>query len=106
MDILGLMKQAKALQEKMQSLQESVAGIEAQGVSGGGLVRVTLDGKGIMRAISIDPSLLREGGAQMLEDLILAAANQAREKADALVADKTRELTAGLSLPAGLKLPF
>lgn len=106
MDILGLMKQAKALQEKMQVLQESVAGIEAQGISGGGLVRVTLDGKGVMRAISIDPSLLREGGAQMLEDLILAAANQAREKADALVADKTRELTAGLSLPAGLKLPF
>jgi DNA-binding YbaB/EbfC family protein len=106
MDILGLMKQAKVLQEKMQAMQESVAAIEAQGVSGGGLVQVRMNGKGAVLSIAIDPSLVREGGAEMLEDLLLAACNSAREKTDALVAEKSKELTAGLPLPPGLKLPF
>jgi hypothetical protein len=106
MDILGLMKQAKVLQEKMQAMQESVASIEAEGISGGGLVQVRMNGKGAVLSIAIDPSLVREGGAEMLEDLLLAACNSAPEKTDTLVAEKSKELTAGLPLPAGLKLPF
>jgi hypothetical protein len=65
-----------------------------------------MNGKGAVLSIAIDPSLVREGGAEMLEDLLLAACNSAREKTDAMVAEKSKELTAGLPLPPGLKLPF
>ena len=80
--------------------------VEAEGVSGAGLVKVRLNGKGGLNAISIDPSLLREGEGEILEDLIVAAHNDAKIKVEAVMAEKTKALTAGLPLPPGMKLPF
>jgi DNA-binding YbaB/EbfC family protein len=105
-DLMGMMKQAKELQGKMQDLQSEIAAIEATGSSGGGMVTVTVDGKGGLKAIKIDPSLARPEEIEILEDLIVAAANDARGKAEALAADKMQALTAGMGLPAGFKLPF
>ena len=105
-DILGLMKQAKEMQAKMQEMQESLAEAEAEGSSGGGLITVTLSGKGAMKSVKIDPSLLKEDEGDILEDLVLAAHNAAKEKLEAVIAEKTAELTAGLPIPPGMKLPF
>jgi nucleoid-associated protein EbfC len=105
-DIMGLMKQAKAMQEKMQGLQQEIADVSATGQSGGGLVSVTLNGRNEMTAVLVDPSLLKPDEKDILEDLILAAHNDARAKLEATVAEKTRALTAGLPLPPGMKLPF
>ena len=105
-DIMGMMKQAKDLQEKMQRMQEDVAALSIDGSAGGGLVKVTLNGKSEMKNIKIDPSLLKPDEAEILEDLIVAAINDARGKAEQKLADKMRELTGGLSLPPGMKLPF
>ena len=105
-DLMGMMKQAKALQEKMQSLQDEVAGMEVEGTAGGGLVSVVLSGKSEMKRLKIDPSLLKPEEGEILEDLIVAAANDARGKAEQLLADKMREVTGGLQLPPGMSLPF
>ena len=105
-DLMGMMKQAKALQEKMQSLQDEVAGMEVEGTAGGGLVSVVLTGKSEMKRLKIDPSLLKPEEGEILEDLIVAAANDARGKAEQLLADKMREVTGGLQLPPGMSLPF
>ena len=104
-DLMGMMKQAKALQEKMQSLQEEVAALEVEGTAGGGLVSVVMSGKSEMKRLRIDPSLLKPEEAGILEDLIVAAANDARAKAEAVLADKMREMTGGLQLPPGMSLP-
>jgi DNA-binding YbaB/EbfC family protein len=106
MDFLGMMKQAKQMQEKMQSLQTEIAALEASGSSGGGLVKVVVDGKGGLKSIRIDPSLAKPDEIEILEDLIVAATNDARGKAESLAAEKMQALTSGLGLPAGLKLPF
>ena len=105
-DLLGMMKQAKQLQEKMQTMQEEVAALSVEGAAGGGLVKVTLSGKADLKALHIDPSLLKPEEAEILEDLIVAAHNDARAKAEAALADKMREATGGLQLPPGMKLPF
>src|SRR5262249_39623280 len=105
-DIMGMMKQAKELQDRMQRLQEEVAALTIEGSAGGGLIRVTVNGKSEMRNIKIDPSLLKPDEAEILEDLIVAAINDARGKAEAKLAEKMRELTGGISLPPGMKLPF
>jgi DNA-binding YbaB/EbfC family protein len=105
-DMLGMMKQAKELQAKMEALQQEVAAMEVTGASGGGLVKVTTNGKGEMRAISIDPSLLKADEGEILEDLIVAAVNDARQKAEARLAEKMQQMTGGLQLPPGMKLPF
>jgi len=105
-DLMGMMKQAKELQEKMQSLQTEIAAMEASGTSGAGLVTVTVDGKGGLKTVKIDPSLAKPEEIEILEDLIVAAARDARAKAETQAEAKMRELTAGLSLPAGLNLPF
>ncbi|MYZ49231.1 YbaB/EbfC family nucleoid-associated protein [Propylenella binzhouense] len=105
-DIMGMLKQAKELQEKVGALQEQIAEMEIAGSAGGGLVTVTVDGKGVLKAVKIDPSLAREDEVEVLEDLIVAAAADARAKADRAAEAKMAELTSGLSLPAGLKLPF
>jgi DNA-binding YbaB/EbfC family protein len=106
MDFLGMMKQAKALQEKMQGLQSEIAALEATGAAGGGLVTVTVDGKGGLKRLKIDPSLVKPDEVEILEDLIVAAANDARGKAEGLAAEKMKALTSGLGLPPGLNLPF
>ena len=105
-DLLGMMGKAKEMQAKFQALQEEIAALEATGQAGGGLVQVTISGKFEMRALKIDPSLFKEDDVEILEDLILAAHNDAKAKVEAVMQEKSRELTAGLPLPPGLKLPF
>lgn len=105
-DLMGLMGKAKEMQAKFQAMQEEIANIEASGQAGGGLVQVTLSGKFEMRSLKIDPTLFKEDEVEVLEDLILAAHNDAKSKVEALMQQKTQELTAGLPIPPGMKLPF
>lgn len=105
-DLLGMMSKAKEMQAKFQAMQEDIANIEASGQAGGGLVQVTLSGKFEMRSLKIDPSLFKEDDVEVLEDLILAAHNDAKSKVEAVMQQKTQELTAGLPIPPGMKLPF
>jgi DNA-binding YbaB/EbfC family protein len=105
-DLLGMMSKAKEMQAKFQALQEEIANIEVTGQAGGGLVTVTISGKFEMRSLKIDPSLFKEEGVEILEDLILAAHNDAKTKVEATMQEKSRELTAGLPIPPGMKLPF
>ena len=106
MDIMKMMKQAKDLQSKMATMQEEIAQIEVVGAAGAGLVSVTLNGKGEMRGLSIDPSLFKEDEAEILEDLIVAAHNDAKGKAEAAMQEKMKELTGGMQLPPGMQLPI
>jgi DNA-binding YbaB/EbfC family protein len=105
-DLLGLMGKAKEMQDRFQALQDEIAGLEATGQSGGGLVKATLTGKFELRSLKIDPTLMRPDEGEILEDLIVAAHNDAKAKVDAAMQEKTRELTADLPLPPGMKLPF
>lgn len=105
-DLLGLMGKAKEMQAKFQAMQEEIADLEASGQAGGGMVSVTLSGKFEMKVLKIDPSLFKENEVEILEDLVLAAHNDAKVKVEQIMQDKTRELTAGMPLPPGMKLPF
>ncbi|MCB9992977.1 MAG: YbaB/EbfC family nucleoid-associated protein [Hyphomicrobiaceae bacterium] len=105
-DIMGMMGKLQDMQEKMQQMQAEAEAQAVDGVSGGGLVHVTLSGKGEMRGLKIDPSLLREDEMDILEDLIVAAHNDAKQKSEAMMQDRMKELTAGLPIPPGMKLPF
>jgi DNA-binding YbaB/EbfC family protein len=104
MDLMKMMKQAQEIQGRMQKLQEDLGGLEVEGQSGAGLVKVTINGKFEARAVKIDPSLLKPEEAEILEDLIVAAFQDAKSKAEAAVQAKMQELTGGLQLPPGLKL--
>ncbi len=101
-----LMKQAQEMQAKMAELQRQLEAEQITGVAGAGLVEVILNGKGEMRKLRIDPSLVDPAEVEMMEDLILAAHNDAKVKVEARTAEKMSELTGGLPLPPGLKLPF
>jgi DNA-binding YbaB/EbfC family protein len=101
-----LMKQAQEMQTKMGAFQEQLGAIEISGVSGGGLVTVTLNGKSEMRGIEIDPSLIKPDETEILEDLITAAHNDAKTKLEARIKDETAKMMGGLDLPPGFKLPF
>lgn len=103
-DIMGMMKQAQQLQARMQQMQEELSAAEVEGRSGGGLVSLTLDGKGQIKRVKIDPSLMRPDETEILEDLILAAGQDAKGKVENLMADKMKEATGGLALPPGMKL--
>jgi DNA-binding YbaB/EbfC family protein len=105
-DIMGMMGKVKELQSKMEGMQAELEELEAEGMSAGGMVTVTLSGKGLMKALTIDPSLFKQGEEEILEDLIIAAHNAAKAKAEDMARDKTAELTAGLPIPPGMKLPF
>lgn len=105
-DLLGLMGKAKEMQAKIQAMQEEVALIEATGQAGGGLVSVTLSGKSELKGLKIDPSLAKADEIEILEDLIVAAHNDAKAKVEAMMQEKTKALTAGLPIPPGMKLPF
>jgi DNA-binding YbaB/EbfC family protein len=105
-DLLGLMGKAKEMQAKFQAMQEEMQTLEASGQAGGGLVNVTLSGKFDMKSLKIDPSLFKETEVEILEDLLLAAHNEAKKKLEQQIQEKTQALTAGLPLPPGLKLPF
>lgn len=105
-DLMGLMKQAQQMQEKMQSLQQELDTIEVTGQSGGGAVTVVTTAKGAVKSLSIDPSLLNPDEKEIVEDLIVAAFNDARGRAERAIQERTAELTKGLPLPPGMKLPF
>jgi nucleoid-associated protein EbfC len=101
-----LMKQAQEMQSRMQAMQEKLAAVEIEGAAGGGMVKVTVNGKGEMRKLRIDPALVDAKEIEVLEDLIVAAFNDAKAKVEAHLAAEMQKLTGGLNLPPGLKLPF
>jgi DNA-binding YbaB/EbfC family protein len=103
-DIMGMMKKVGEMQARMKEVQEELSRAEIDGQSGGGLVRITLDGKGEVKRVRIDPSLMKPDDVEILEDLIVAAATDARAKADAQMQAKMAEVTGGLPLPPGMKL--
>jgi len=102
----NLMKQAQEMQAKMAEMQESLGEMEVVGQSGGGMVTATLNGRGEMRGLKIDRSLVDPEDVEVLEDLVVAAVNDAKGKVEAQVQAKTQELMGGLNLPPGMKLPF
>jgi DNA-binding YbaB/EbfC family protein len=103
-DLMKLMKQAQDMQGRMQKMQEDLAALEIEGQAAAGMVKVTLNGKGDMRALKIDPSLVKPGEGEMIEDLVIAAFQDARQKVEAAVQDKMQDITGGLPMPPGLKL--
>ena len=103
-DFLGLMKQASEFKSKMEAMQAELGNLEVEGAAGGGLVTVKLTGKGEVRGVSIDETLLKPAEKQILEDLIIAAHADARRKAETLLQEKMKALTGGLPLPPELKL--
>lgn len=105
-DLAGIMKQAQAMQERMANLQNELDTVEVSGASGGGAVRVTMTAKGLVKGVSIDPTLMVADEREILEDLVLAAVNDARGKAEQAAQERMGELTKGLPLPPGMKLPF
>ena len=100
------MKQAQEMQKKMKELQEGLANLEIEGSSGGGLVSVKVNGKGEVKKIKIDPSLMKPEETEILEDLIVAAFNEAKKKAEEASAEEMKKMPGGLNLPPGFKLPF
>jgi hypothetical protein len=105
-DIMGMMKQAAALQSKLQAAQQELENLDVEGISGGGMVKVRMSAKGDLKGVSIDPSLLNGDDREMLEDLLVAAHAEGRRKGEALASERMQSLTAGLPLPPGMKLPF
>ncbi|HEX9238821.1 MAG TPA: YbaB/EbfC family nucleoid-associated protein [Xanthobacteraceae bacterium] len=103
-DFLGLMKQATELKSKMEAMQAEIERLEIEGVAGGGLVAITISGKGDVRGVRIDDSLLKPDQKEILEDLFVAAHADARRKLEATLQEKMQALTGGLPLPPGLKL--
>ena len=101
-----MMKQVQAMQSRMAEMQAKLEQATVTGQSGGGLVKVTLSGKGVMTALFIDPSLMKAEEKDILEDLILAAHTDAKNKSEAMMADEMKSVTGGLALPPGFKLPF
>jgi DNA-binding YbaB/EbfC family protein len=101
-----LMKQAQAMQSKMAEMQEKLEAMEITGTSGAGMITVTLNGKGAMRRVKIDPSLAKADEVEILEDLITAAHNDAKSKLEQKVQEETADMMGGLQLPPGFKLPF
>jgi DNA-binding YbaB/EbfC family protein len=103
-DLMGMMKQVRDMQARMQQMQEELEGLEVDGQSGGGLVAVTLNGKGDMKRVRIDPSLMKPDEAEIVEDLIIAAVQDAKSKVEATVQEKMQSVTGGLPMPPGMKL--
>lgn len=105
MNIQGIMKQAQQMQKKMEEMQEKLAQEEVEGSAGGGMVKVTMNGKFEIKKVTIDPSLAVADEIDILEDLIVAAGNDARAKVDAKMQESMGSVTGGMNL-GGLKLPF
>lgn len=103
-DFLGLMKQATELKSKMEAMQAELDRLEVEGSSGGGMVAVKLSGKGDLRGVRIDDSLLKPDQKEILEDLLVAAHADARRRLETMLQEKMQALTGGLPLPPGLKL--
>ncbi len=105
-DFNNMLKQAQELQKKMADAQKKVEELEAEGTSGGGLVKAKINGKNITTSLSIDDSLISKDEKEILEDLIVAALNDARENVQKKISEEMSSLTGGLKLPPGMKLPF
>ncbi len=105
-NIMELMKQAQAMQAKLQEAQAELDHVEVEGQAGGGMVRVIPTAKGAMKGVVLDPSLLKPEEKEIVEDLIVAAHGDARAKAERVLEEKMKAMTAGMPLPPGLKLPF
>jgi hypothetical protein len=103
-DIMGMMKKVQEMQSRMQALQDELDAIEVQGAAGGGMVTVTMTAKGAVKGVTIDDSLMVKEEKDILEDLLVAALNDARGKADRTTQEKMSAVTAGLPIPPGLKL--
>lgn len=103
-DLMGLMKQAQAMQEKMANAQAELDALEVEGTAGGGVVTVTMSGKGVLKSVRIDRTLMVPDETEILEDLIVAAANDGRIKAERVLQERMAEITKGLPLPPGMKL--
>ncbi len=103
-DFMNMMKKAVELQAKMTAMQDELEALEIAGSAGGGLVAVTLSGKGELKAVRIDDSLMKADEKEIVEDLLVAAHADARRKSEAVMADKMKALTGGLPLPPGMKL--
>jgi nucleoid-associated protein EbfC len=103
-DFLGLMKQAAELKSKMENMQAELDRLEVEGMAGGGMITVMLSGKGDLRNVKVDESLLKPDQKEIIEDLLVAAHADARRKLETLLQDKMQAMTGGLPLPPGLKL--
>jgi DNA-binding YbaB/EbfC family protein len=103
-DFMGMMKQAAQLQSKMQELQAELDTVTVEGTAGAGMVTVTLDGKGDLKGVKLDDSLMKPSEKEILEDLLVAAHADARRKAEAMLQEKMKALSGGLPLPPGMKL--
>lgn len=101
-----MLKQAQEMQAKMQEIQAGLEALEIEGQAGGGMVTVTLNGKGEMKALKIDPSLFSGEEKEVVEDLIVAAHNEAKQKVEEKTREEMAKMTGGLDLPPGMKLPF
>ena len=108
----NMLKQAQQMQARMQEMQAKLEAMEVEGASGAGMVKVTLSGKGDLRRVTIDPSLMTADEKEVLEDLLVAAHADAKQKVEATMAEEMQKATAGLNIPGGLgglgglKLPF
>jgi hypothetical protein len=105
-NLANMMKQAQEVQAKMAEVQARLEATEVAGAAGGGMVQVTMTAKGNLRRVRIDPSLVDPKEVGVLEDLIVAACNDARVKGEVLVQEESQKLLGGLPLPPGMKLPF
>ena len=105
-NIGNMMKQAQQIQKKMSEAQEKLKSIEVEGSSGGGMVKVISTAKGEIKKVSIDPSLMKDSEKEITEDLIVAAINDAKQKAESAAQEEMKNITGGLALPPGMKLPF
>ena len=105
-NIGNMMKQAQQLQKKMNEVQEKLDNIEVEGTSGGGLVKVISSAKGNIKKVTIDETLMKASEKEMTEDLILAAINDAKKRAEEKTAEEMKNITGGIALPPGFKLPF
>ena len=101
-----MMKQAQEMQTRMQQMQDALAEVEVTGQSGAGMVNVTLNGMGEMKRLKLDKSVVDPEDVEVIEDLIMAAFNDAKLKVEQHVADETQKLMGGMKLPPGIKLPF
>ena len=105
-NLVQMLKQAQQMQARMTEMQAKLAEIEVTGTAGGGMVQVTLNGKGEVKKLKLDKSAVDPNETEVLEDLILAAFNDAKARADRLATEEMEKLTGGLKLPPGMKLPF
>ncbi|WP_024275365.1 YbaB/EbfC family nucleoid-associated protein [Hyphomicrobium sp. 802] len=103
-DIMGMMKQVGRMQARLKEMQDELQKAEIEGQAGGGLVHVTVDGRGELKRVRIDPSLMKPDEVEILEDLIVAAATDAKAKVDNVMQAKMAEITGGLPIPPGMKL--